>query len=155
LQRRAETVHERLARADAAHEEALKVRIAELEEALELQKRAVESPKASLTPDRRIQELLTEWENWGRRTYSNVTQGEIFRDNSRALRRTLGEMIVGVVDQGSLHRKVRSLRDQKAIMRSGKPLAPTGKEEPTLWTIVIIGIALTRMRHDLALPIKK
>jgi DNA repair exonuclease SbcCD ATPase subunit len=154
LQRRVDGLGERLARADALREDALKARVAELEHALDAHAHPPAQPKAQLAIDKKAQDGIADWENWARRTYSNVTQGELFRDGSRALRRRLGEMLVGALDQTALHAKIRSLRVQKEVLRSGKPLLPTGQEEPSFWTVIVIGMALTRMRRDLALPTK-
>jgi chromosome segregation ATPase len=147
LQHMVDGFGEQLARTEEARDQALRVRIEELEE--QLQKREAPAPtKPQIQPDRKPLERLAEWENWARRTYSNVMQGAIFKESSKVLRLRLGEMIIASLDQWPLMAKVRSLRDQKALLLTGKVRDNVADETPTLWTVVVIGLSLTRMRHN-------
>jgi chromosome segregation ATPase len=153
LQRKVDGFGEQLARMEAARDQVLRTRIEQLEEQLE--KRPVQmAVKPQPQPDRKPLEQLAEWENWARRTYSNVTQGIIFRESSKVLRLRLGEMIIASLDNWSLMARVRSLRDQKALLLTGRVFTRPRDEKPRLWTVVVIGLSLIRIRTNLTLQLK-
>jgi hypothetical protein len=147
LRRKAE---EQIARCEKARDSFWKSKLSLAEEEFQKRMTTVVSPKRQMKTDKKTLEVLSEWENWAKRTYANVNHGEIFRENSRALRLRLSELLLDSVNQRGVSAKLKSLRDQKLILLRHQALEERSDEEPSFRTVLIIGLAITRLLHDIA-----